>query len=71
LTADGTRLSQKALAFVLSYDEVSCAIPGVRNRDQLFSNLEAAEQTITEKERERLEVFWADFTENGTNLLPW
>lgn len=71
LTSDGTQLSQKALAFVLSFDEVSCAIPGVRNREQLFSNLDAAGQTISDEEKERLEEFWKELTQNGTNLLPW
>jgi aryl-alcohol dehydrogenase-like predicted oxidoreductase len=71
LTADGSRLFAKALAFVLSYGEVSCVIPGIRNRKQLQDNLGAAGLTMTEQERRRLEVFWEDFTEGGKNLLPW
>jgi len=71
LTADGSLLSQKALAFVLSYEEVSCVIPGTRNQNQLQSNLDAARQAITAEERERLELFWEEFTDRGTNLLPW
>ena len=71
LTADGSPLSQKALAFVLSYEEVSCVIPGMRTQDQLQSNLAAARQTLTAGERERLEIFWEAFTDQGTHLLPW
>lgn len=71
LTADGSRLSAKALAYVLAYDEVSCAIPGMRNREQLQANIGAAETPLTEAERRRLEGYWEDFTEGGRNLLPW
>lgn len=71
LTAQGSQLSQKALSFVLSYDEVSCAIPGIRNMDQLRNNIDATNCKITNEDRERLEVFWEGRTENGTNLLPW
>jgi aryl-alcohol dehydrogenase-like predicted oxidoreductase len=71
LAAGDSQLSQKALAFVLSYDEVSCAIPGIRNRHQLQTNLEAVGQTITDEDRARLEEFWEEITGNGSNLLPW
>jgi aryl-alcohol dehydrogenase-like predicted oxidoreductase len=71
LTADGSPLAHKALAYVLSYEEVGCAIPGIRNLDQLISNLDAVGQSLTEEERSRLELFWDEFTDRGTDLLPW
>lgn len=71
LTADGSRLSAKALAFVLSYDEIGCVIPGMRNTGQLVQNLAASGLSVTAEERERLEAFWDDFTDEGRDLLPW
>lgn len=71
LTADGSPLSQKALAYILSYEEVSCVIPGIGDRDHLQSNLDAARRAISAEERERLELFWEEFTDGGANLLPW
>ena len=71
LAAGGVPLARKALAFVLSYDEVSCVIPGMRDRDQLRMNLEAAGDSLTDGEKMRLENFWVDFTDNGSDLLPW
>jgi aryl-alcohol dehydrogenase-like predicted oxidoreductase len=71
LTADGSRLPAKALAFVLSHDEVACVIPGMRDLCQLQDNVGASGLVLSDGERERLEAFWDDFTDNGRNLLPW
>ncbi|MHA7878746.1 MAG: aldo/keto reductase [Saccharospirillum sp.] len=71
LTEDGTPLAEKALAYLLSYDEVSCVIPGVRSLDQLRTNLAASGRTLTDKERLKLEQFWDGFTHQGRDLLPW
>jgi aryl-alcohol dehydrogenase-like predicted oxidoreductase len=71
LTADGSTLSAKALAYVLSYDEVSCVIPGMRNLGQLHDNLGAAGVRLTDQDRALLEAFWDDFSEDGRKLLPW
>ena len=71
LTADGSPLAQKALAYLLAYDEVSCVIPGVRNLEQLQENLAATEAVVTVADREWLEMFWNGFSRDGKDLLPW
>jgi aryl-alcohol dehydrogenase-like predicted oxidoreductase len=71
LTADGSELASKAIAYLLAYDEVSCVIPGVRSSGQLQVNLRAGLHQVTLGERERLEAFWDDFTDRGSHPLPW
>ncbi len=71
LVADGSELAHKAIGYLLSYDEVSCVIPGIRTLEQLQSNLAATDYRLSSDERERLEAFWDSFTEQGSNLLPW
>lgn len=71
LTADGSELAHKAIAYLLSYDEVSCVIPGIRTQQQLDSNLAAVDCRISADDRRKLETFWDHLTGNGTRLLPW
>lgn len=71
LVADGSELTHKAIGYILSYDEVSCVIPGIRTLEQLKSNLAAADCRVSLAERTKLETFWEDFSENGSKLLPW
>ena len=71
LVEDGSELAHRAIAYILSYDEVSCVIPGIRTPQQLESNLAAGNQRLSSREREKLEAFWDQFTDNGTRLLPW
>lgn len=71
LVEDGSELAHKAIGYLLSYDEVGCVIPGIRTLQQLESNLAATQYRLTPDEREKLEVFWDRFTENGSKLLPW
>jgi aryl-alcohol dehydrogenase-like predicted oxidoreductase len=71
LTAGGESLASRALAYALSYDEVSCVIPGIRNSKQLADNLRASGHRVTTYERGRLEGFWSRFTSDGADLLPW
>jgi aryl-alcohol dehydrogenase-like predicted oxidoreductase len=71
LIEDGTPLSQKALAFVLSYPAIASVIPGARSHAQLRTNLAVAGHRLTQAERHKLEVFWDTFTQRGANLLPW
>ena len=71
LVDDGSELAHKAIGYLLSYDEVSCVIPGIRTPQQLKSNLAATHQRLAPEEREKLEAFWDGFTENGSRLLPW
>jgi aryl-alcohol dehydrogenase-like predicted oxidoreductase len=71
LVADGSELAHKAIAYLLSYDEVSCVIPGTRTLQQLKSNLAATSHRLAPEERKKLEAFWEYFTENGSKLLPW
>ena len=71
LVQDGAELAHKAIAYLLSYDEVSCVIPGIRTQQQLESNLLAADCRLLPDEVSKLEEFWEQLTENGSNLLPW
>ncbi len=71
LTGDGSKLADKAIAYVLSYDEVSCAIPGIRTLEHLQSNVEAASCSISTEEKKKLEEFWESFTAGGRDLLSW
>jgi len=71
LVADGSELVHKAIGYLLSYDEVSCVIPGIRTLEQLESNLAAADCGISSAERRKLEELWEDVTGNGSELLPW
>jgi aryl-alcohol dehydrogenase-like predicted oxidoreductase len=71
LVADGSELAHKATGYLLSYDEVSCVIPGIRTQQQLESNLAAANCRLRPDDRVRLEDFWDNLTENGSKLLPW
>ena len=71
LVDDGSELAHKAIGYLLSYDEVSCVIPGIRTPQQLESNLAATNYRLAPEDREKLEAFWDGFTENGSNLLPW
>jgi len=71
LTEDGRPLTHKALAYVLSYEAVGCAIPGTRTLEQLRDNVAASGCSLSGAERERLERFWDTITEGGSRLLPW
>jgi len=71
LTVHGEELASRAIAYILSYDEVSCVIPGIRRMDHLLRNIAAADCAVTRKERKRLERFWDEFTDGGSDLLPW
>ena len=71
LVEDGSELAHKAIGYILAYDEVGCVIPGIRTQQQLKSNLAAADYRLSPEERQKLEDFWDQFTENGSKLLPW
>jgi aryl-alcohol dehydrogenase-like predicted oxidoreductase len=66
-----TPLVTSALAYLLSYDEVSAVIPGIRSMAQLESNFAADGQRLNEETRRQLEQFWDELTQGGKNLLPW
>jgi aryl-alcohol dehydrogenase-like predicted oxidoreductase len=71
LVEDGSELAHKAIGYLLSYEEVSCVIPGIRTQQQLVSNLAAAACHISSDERSKLETFWDQLTDEGAQLLPW
>jgi aryl-alcohol dehydrogenase-like predicted oxidoreductase len=71
LSADGAELAHKAIGFLLSYEDVHCVIPGIRSEAQLKTNLGAAGCRVSAQERQMLEAFWEEITENGKQLLPW
>jgi aryl-alcohol dehydrogenase-like predicted oxidoreductase len=71
LTPAGESLTYKALAYALSYDAVSCVIPGMRTVEQLKHNVAASGGRLRDADRLRLERFWDEVTDEGRNLLPW
>jgi aryl-alcohol dehydrogenase-like predicted oxidoreductase len=71
LVADKSELAHRAIGYLLSYDEVSCVIPGIRTQQQLQSNLKAADCRLLPGEIVELEEFWDKLTKNGSKLLPW
>jgi len=71
LRADGSSLTHMALAYLLSYEEVSCVIPGIRTQEQLLDNLASANREMAPEVRSKLEGFWNEVTKGGSELLPW
>jgi aryl-alcohol dehydrogenase-like predicted oxidoreductase len=71
LTQAGESLTHQALAYTLSYDAVSCVIPGMRTEEQLRDNVAASGKRLRDADRLRLERFWDEVTDEGKNLLPW
>jgi aryl-alcohol dehydrogenase-like predicted oxidoreductase len=71
LTDDGSELWRKAFAYLLSYEEVSCLIPGIRAMKHLETNIASSGSSLEPEQRERLERFWEEFTGGGRDLLPW
>lgn len=71
LARAGESLTHQALAYTLSYDAVSCVIPGTRTMEQLADNVAAGGRRLSDDDRARLERFWDDLTGKGANLLPW
>ena len=64
-------LQEQALAFLLSYSEVSAVIPGVRTIGQLQANLRAAGKRLPHEAVIQVERFWDQLTHHGENRLPW
>lgn len=71
IVGDDAPLARQALAYLLSYDEVSAVIPGIRSMQQLESNFSAEGQRLPKEVKQQLEQFWDDLTDNGQSLLPW
>ena len=71
IVGDSAPLAQQALAFLLSYDEVTAVIPGIRSMAQLDSNFSAVGTRLSDDVKAKLEVFWNELTDNGQSLLPW
>jgi aryl-alcohol dehydrogenase-like predicted oxidoreductase len=67
----GESLTHHALSYTLSYDAVSCVIPGMRTVEQLRDNVAASGKQLGDGDRLRLERFWDEVTDDGKNLLPW
>jgi len=62
-------LAQTAISFCLSYDAVSTVIPGNATIDQLKSNLESVNKTISRDLVEKLENFYENEVKQLN--LPW
>ncbi|MBK1790582.1 aldo/keto reductase [Persicirhabdus sediminis] len=71
LTHGGEKLSHQAIAYLLSYAEVSSVIPGAHSLSQLEDNLAPVGHRLSADHRLQLERYWDEFTQQGTKLLPW
>ncbi len=64
-------LAQHALAYLLSYPEVSAVIPGMRSSKQLNENVKAVGSQLSTTQLQEVESLWQELTDNGHNLYPW
>lgn len=71
IVGDHAPLAQQALAYLLSYDEVTAVIPGIRSMAQLESNFAAEGHRLSDDLKAKLESFWKELTDHGRSLLPW
>ncbi|EAR09180.1 aldo/keto reductase [Reinekea blandensis] len=71
IVGDSAPLAQQALAYLLSYNEVTAVIPGIRSMAQLDSNFAAVGTRLSDDVKAQLEAFWNELTDNGQSLLPW
>lgn len=62
-------ISLDALAFILSYDAVSCAIPGIKSNRQMNDNLAALHQPLSAEVKRALEDLYD--REIRKDPLPW
>ncbi|HEY5561072.1 MAG TPA: aldo/keto reductase [Clostridiaceae bacterium] len=58
ITDKNTSMTMAALRFILSYDEVTTVIPGVRNIAQLNENVSASDEAMPEDHVKRLQQLW-------------
>jgi aryl-alcohol dehydrogenase-like predicted oxidoreductase len=65
ITDDSTTMIQAALRFILSHDEVSTVIPGVKNLVQLKENISAADATMPKEYVENLKTIWKKDIKNS------
>jgi aryl-alcohol dehydrogenase-like predicted oxidoreductase len=64
-------LPMQALAYLLSYEEVTAVIPGIRSMEQLNENFLAAGQSLSLDVRIQIEHLWDELTDHGQHILPW
>jgi aryl-alcohol dehydrogenase-like predicted oxidoreductase len=69
ITEGGISMVQAALGFILSHQEISTVIPGVKNTQQLQENISANEIRLDEEKMHRLREIWEQ--ELMANPLPW
>lgn len=69
LSVKGQSLSQLALQYCLSYDQVSTVIPGVANMEQLLMNVDALKYPMDKKTLQWLETFFEEKV--VTKKLVW
>ncbi len=58
ITDENTSMTMAALRFILSYNEVTTVIPGVRNSAQLTENISASGQSMAAEHVKRLQSLW-------------
>ena len=60
---------QKALGFILAFEEVSTVIPGAKTVAQLIGNLSASGSRMSYEEVQKVKQFWKEELE--MNPLGW
>lgn len=69
IKAPETSMVHEALRFILGFDAVSTVIPGIRNSEQLKTNLAASDQRMDLEQVKRYEEFYQQYL--AQNNLPW
>ena len=71
ITPKDMSMAQYALAYLLSYPEVSAVIPGMRSPEQLQANVSAVGLQLSAEQLGTVEDLWVELTNNGNDLYPW
>jgi aryl-alcohol dehydrogenase-like predicted oxidoreductase len=69
ITNENTSMVQAALRFILSFNEVSTVIPGIKNTQQLYENISACLLEMPEEHVKKLKEFWSSDIKD--NILEW
>ncbi len=62
-------LTKYAIGFILSFDEITAVIPGIRNEDQLLDHLQNANYVMPDKIKQKLIKLYEDHIKNEP--LSW
>ena len=69
IIGDDDYLSQAAIAFCLSFEEITTVIPGSKTIDQLFKNIAASEYSLSKEKVKLLEEYYQ--SNIRSSKVPW